>query len=60
MEQSPSLSSELKPFRAQGLVRRVTPFMGAGLVALVVFVDPDFTYLPGAEGFAIVIAASVV
>ena len=60
MEQSPSLSSELKPFRSKGLVRRVTPFMGAGLVALVVFVDPDFTHLPVAEGIAIVIAASVV
>jgi PAS domain S-box-containing protein len=34
--------------------------MGAGLVALVVFVDPDFNHLPVVEGLAIVIAASVV
>ncbi len=34
--------------------------MGAGLVALVVFVDPDFAHLPLVQGLAIVIAASVV
>ena len=60
MVRGPDLSSELKPFRTEGLVRRVTPFMGAGLVALVVFVDPDFTHLPVVEALAIVIAASVV
>ncbi len=37
---------ELKAFRSRGLVRRVTPFIGAGLIALVVFTDPNFSRLP--------------
>jgi len=35
----------MKPFQTKGLVRRVTPFMGAGLIALVVFSDPTFSRL---------------
>jgi PAS domain S-box-containing protein len=60
VERIPSKSIELKPFRSDGLVRRVTPFMGAGLVALVVFVDPDFAHLPVGEGLAIALAALAV
>jgi PAS domain S-box-containing protein len=56
---SPSGQSPLlKPFRTRGLVRRVTPFIGAGLVALVVFADPNFTRLPWADALAVLIAAS--
>lgn len=31
---------DLKPFRSAGFTRRVTPFISAGLVALVVLIDP--------------------
>ena len=43
---------ELKAFRSRGLVRRVTPFIGAGLIALVVFTDPNFSRLPWADALA--------
>ena len=46
------------PFRSRGLVRRVTPFIGAGLVALVVFADPSFTHLPWADALAVATAAA--
>jgi PAS domain S-box-containing protein len=41
-------------------VRRVTPFMGAGLVALVVFADPSFSRLAWADALAVVVAAGAV
>ena len=50
----------LKPFQTKGLVRRVTPFMGAGLVALVVFSDPTFTRLAWADALAVAIAGGVI
>ena len=43
-----------------GLVRRVTPFMGAGLIALVVFADPTFSRLAWADVLAVVVAAGVI
>src|SRR2546430_15649304 len=48
---------ELKAFRSRGLVRRVTPFIGAGLIALVVFPDPNFSRLPWADALAVLVAA---
>ena len=50
----------LKPFQPQGLVLRVTPFMSAGLIALVVFSDPTFTRLPWADVLAVAVAAAVI
>ena len=49
---------ELKAFRSRGLVRRVTPFIGAGLIALVVFTDPNFSRLPWADALAVLVAAA--
>ena len=57
---SGSDSAPLKPFQTNGLVRRVTPFMGAGLVALVVFSDPTFSRLPWADVLAVVVAGGVI
>src|SRR4029077_2717581 len=56
---SGSHNPPMKPFQTKGLVRRVTPFMGAGLVALVVFSDPTFTRLAWADALAVVVAAGV-
>ncbi len=50
----------VKPFQTKGLVRRITPFMGAGLIALVVFSDPTFTRLAWADALAVVVAAGVI
>jgi len=50
----------MKPFQTKGLVRRVTPFMGAGLIALVVFSDPTFSRLAWADALAVVVAAGVI
>jgi PAS domain S-box-containing protein len=50
----------VKPFQTKGLVRRVTPFVGAGLIALVVFSDPTFTRLAWADALAVVVAAGVI
>src|SRR5258708_14084109 len=50
----------MKPFQTKGLVRRVTPFMGAGLIALVVLSDPTFTRLAWADALAVVLAAGVI
>jgi len=49
---------ELKAFRSRGLVRRVTPSIGAGLIALVVFTDPNFSRLPWADALAVLVAAA--
>src|SRR5260370_439247 len=45
----------MKPFQTKGLVRRVTPFMGAGLIALVVFSDPTFSRLAWADALAVLL-----
>jgi PAS domain S-box-containing protein len=50
----------VKPFQTKGLVRRVTPFMGAGLIALVAFSDPTFSRLAWADALAVVVAAGVI
>src|SRR5260370_16953856 len=50
----------MKPFQTKGLVRRVTPFMGAGLIALVVLSDPTFSRLAWADALAVVVAAGVI
>jgi PAS domain S-box-containing protein len=50
----------MKPFQTKGLVRRVTPFMGAGLIALVVFSDPTFTRLAWADALAVIVAGGVI
>src|SRR6266849_1517726 len=50
----------MKPFQTKGLVRRVTPFMGAGLIALVVFSDPTFSHLAWADALAVVVAGGVI
>src|SRR5260370_25386108 len=50
----------MKPFQTKGLVRRVTPFMGAGLIALVVFSDPTFSRLAWADALAVVVAGGVI
>ena len=60
MEDRPRQAPDLKPFRSQGLVRRVTPFIGAGLVALVVFIDPEFTRVSWAEALAVALAGAVI
>ena len=39
-------------------MRRVTPFIGAGLVALVAFADPTFTHLPWADALAVATAVA--
>jgi PAS domain S-box-containing protein len=57
---APHSTLELKPFRTHGLVRRVTPFMGAGLIALVVFSDPTFSRLAWADAIAVVLAGGVI
>ncbi len=41
-------------------MRRVTPFMGAGLIALVVFSDPTFSRLAWADALAVVVAGGVI
>jgi len=50
---SGSHNPPVKPFQSKGLVRRVTPFMGAGLIALVVFSDPTFSRLAWADALAV-------
>ena len=50
----------MKPFQTKGLVRRVTPFMGAGLIALVVFSDPTFSRLAWADALAVIVAGGVI
>ncbi|HWO91361.1 MAG TPA: PAS domain-containing sensor histidine kinase [Methylomirabilota bacterium] len=50
----------MKPFQTKGLVRRVTPFMGAGLIALVVFSDPTFSHVAWADALAVVVAGGVI
>src|SRR5260370_27459790 len=50
----------MKPFQTKGLVRRVTPFMGAGLIALVVLSDPTFSRVAWADALAVVVAAGVI
>src|SRR5258706_12036078 len=50
----------MKPFQTKGLVRRVTPFMGAGLIALVVFSDPTFSRVAWADALAVVVAGGVI
>src|SRR5260370_39220052 len=50
----------MKPFQTKGLVRRVTPFMGAGLIARVVLSDPSFRRLAWADALAVVVAAGVI
>jgi PAS domain S-box-containing protein len=50
----------MKPFQTKGLVARVTPFMGAGLIALVVFSDPTFSRLAWADTLAVVVAGGVI
>ena len=46
-----------KPFRSLGLVRRVTPFIGAGLIALVVLADPSFSLSPWTDALAVMVAS---
>src|SRR5690348_420507 len=60
MPPPPYSSPPFKPFQSRGLVRRVTPFMGAGLVALVVFADPTFSRLAWADLLAVLVACGVI
>ncbi len=52
-------TAELKPFRSRGLVRRVTPFIGTGVIALAVLVDPSLVR-QWTDVLAIVIAGATI
>ncbi|TAN31678.1 HAMP domain-containing histidine kinase [bacterium] len=60
MRQGIYLIPDTKPFRTRGLVRRVTPFIGAGLVALVALSDPDFARSPWTDALAVAVGAAII
>ena len=55
----PVIGSEVNPFRSVGLVRRVTPFIGIGIVALVAVTDPALGRSPITDALAVVVGLTV-
>src|SRR5712692_7969054 len=53
------LQADAKPFRREGLVHRVTPFISAGLVAMVVFADPAFARSPATDALTVALAVAI-
>ncbi len=47
------------PFRTKGLVRRVTPFLGSGIVAMVAVTDPSLNRLPWADILAVTLGTGI-
>ena len=58
-ESVPVLGSEVNPFRSLGLVRRVTPFIGIGIVALVAVTDPGLERSRISDVLAVVVGLAV-
>ena len=55
----PDRGSEVNPFQTAGLVRRVTPFIGIGIVALTAVADPSLERARVADAVAVAIGLAV-